>query len=310
MGGNGRWLDVCLRNVELLLAGCEDLGIDPQPIIDALPEHVAADPKSLRKAWVSLDDFNLVFDAFVAAAGHPAHLRKASHALPRVEFSSEVFSRLMLKSWIRWVTTPAVALKPFTAATRKWTTNKLATLLYPVSRPGGNTIRIDYLRGPGGESPRAAKDDLLSVLYWIPGLAEQLAPQWPGQPNPGPVRILRVEADILTVAHGVLPGSRAELSDGVFTIDGAALGRVVWLLPDEELQDEYMGRFENLPPEDPGPVGAIPAVASNAPSARFARGRGSRWSSSRRARSSVIPTIPCPARSTNTAGVRSGSSDG
>lgn len=49
-------------------------------------------------------------------------------------------------------------------------------------------------------------------------------------------------------------------SVGVFLLDGAALGRQVWLLPDEELPEEYLGSYVDLPPGPGGPTGATPAI--------------------------------------------------
>lgn len=262
MHGGGRWLDVCLRNVSLLLAASEAMGIDPEPIYEALPEARGLSHKELSKVWVPLDQFDRALDAWVAAAGHPAHLIECGRSLKDIEFGSEAFKRIVMSGPIQYLTDPGLALSSgeVIRSASKWTTNKRFHALYEGRRRGEELFHIEYLRGPAGEPPRRAGDDLLSVIYWIRGMWEQIAPMWAGQDDPGSVELLRAEVDVFSLVDKVLPGSRRELVDGVFLVDGAAVGRVVWLLPDAEHDGRYLGDWAPVPPEPGTAGGSTPAV--------------------------------------------------
>ncbi len=258
--GAGQWLDVCLRNAALLLAACDDLGIDRAVVLDALPPGTPQDPQELNRAWVTLADFNAVMDAWVDAAGHPAHLLECGASMAAVEYGSDAIKRLLLKGPVRYLTNPSLAIEPALATFAKWNSNKDLRALYGGRRPGVELLRMDYVRGPAGQPPRDPADDVLSVLYWIRGVWQQIAPQWAGQAPVGEVRYLRLEADVFSVIDKVLPGSRRELLDGVLLVDGTAIGRVVWLVPDDELEGEYLGAWVDLPPAPGDASGATPAV--------------------------------------------------
>ncbi len=259
MGRNRQWLDVSLRNAALLLVAAERMGLDRAALVAQLPHGVPTDTRGLSKAWSSLADFNRLVDAFVAQAGHPAHLVECGLHIAAIEFGSEAFKRFLLFGPVRYLTTPGMAVREIVSTAPRWTTNKRFEAVLGGRERGREVFKLSYIRGPNGETPREPSSDILSVLYWIRGIWEQVAPQWAGQPDPGWVHVVRSECDVLSALDVVLPGSRRELEDGVLTVDGAAVGRVVWLLPDPET-GEYLGEFEDLPPDARSASGATPGV--------------------------------------------------
>ena len=242
------WPDVCLKNAVVLLKACEAMEIDPQVVYQALPSDVEHTRVALKKAWVTLAEFNRCVDAIVNALGHPAHLITVGRFASQVAFGSQHIERLLLNGILRFVTNPAIGIREIPSAARGFNVNKTWYSLTQGGNRNREIFKIVYNDGPEDTAPRDPLEDILSLLYFVRGVLEAVAPMWWRQGRIGYVRYRLVQIPILDAVHRLCPNANAVLKNNQLLIDGTPHGEVVYLCRDTELGGEFIGDHSPISP--------------------------------------------------------------
>ena len=259
---SGEWLDVCLKNAVIFLSALGAVGLDADLVWNALRVAVSETAtwtgnrlEKLAKTWVSLETYQVIENALVAALGHPAHLIKVGRHSPQVSFGfSEALEKWMLKSLIRFITSPRVAIRQVAGATKAFNHNKM--FRFVADKPDRCVFAIEYLPGPNGQV-RTAEEDSRSLLFYIRGLMESLAPIWPWQGKTGVVKYLTVNARPEALLTKELPMAAVTYHGGRLLVNGVSCGQVIYLRRDPKT-DTFLGDWTTTPTG-----GSIAAVRIN-----------------------------------------------
>lgn len=245
------WLDVCLKNIVIFLGALNAIGIDGDVVWNALRQIITDSAtwtgdrtKRLAQTWVGLEAYQVIEDAVVEALGHPYHLAKVGRHSPHVSFGwSEALEKRMLKSLIRFITSPRVAVRQVALAAKAFNVNKV--FRFVVDRPDRCIFAVDYLRGPNGKT-RDPEKDSRSLLFYIRGLFESLAPIWPLQGKHGSVKYLTVNIRPEAVLARELPDATVEYRGIWLYVNDKRRGRIIHLRRDRRT-DTFLGEYESTP---------------------------------------------------------------
>lgn len=256
------WSDVCLKNVVIYLSACIGMDIDPEVILNALPENLAdirarlterwkiacAKRKSRDKRrwdlcglaedllsgkWVTLAEYQRIEDAFVEATGHAAHLvEEGRYAGPGAFGSKRILGALLRAPLLRHLTSPWIGVRLIPSESYSFVRNKMFETV--TQGPGRAVYAIRYVPDKRTGILRTAEEDQRSLLQHIRGVLESIAPIWRFQRRPGHVRYLTVDIRPQAVLAKEWPSARLELTlEGHLLINGETYGRVVHLKRDE-----------------------------------------------------------------------------
>lgn len=242
------WLDVCLKNVVIFLGALSAMNVDGEVVWNALRQSITDSvawtgdrTKKLAQTWVSLETYQIIEDALVMALGHPAHLIKVGRHSPHVSFGfSQALENLMLKSIIRFITSPRVAIRQVARAAKAFNINKV--FRFVVDRPNRCVFAIDYKRGPNGRT-RDPEKDSRSLLFYIRGLLESLAPIWPFQGKIGSVKYLTVNVRPEILIKREMPEAEVEYQGIWLYVNGKRCGHIVYLKRDART-DTFLGEHQ------------------------------------------------------------------
>lgn len=245
------WLDVCLKNVVIFLGALSAIGIEGDVVWDALRQIIIDSAtwtgdrtKRLAQTWVGLEAYQVIENKVVEALGHPSHLAKVGRHSPHVSFGwSEALEKGLLKSFIRFITSPRVAVRQVAQATKAFNVNKM--FRFVVDRPDRCVFAIDYLRGPNGKAHHP-ENDSRSLLFYIRGLMESLAPIWPFQGKHGSVKYLTVNIRPEVLLARELPSATVEYQGVWLYVNDKRCGRIVHLRRDRHT-DTFLGDYESTP---------------------------------------------------------------
>lgn len=277
------WSDVCLKNVVIYLSACIGMDIDPEVVLNALPENLAdirarfaerwnvvnAKHKSREKRrwdlcglaedllsgkWVTLAEYQRIEDAFVEATGHATHLvEEGRYAGPGAFGSKRILGTLLRAPILRYFTTPAVGVRLVPSESSSFVRNKRFEAVTQGS--GWAVYAIRYVLDKRTGILRTAEEDQRSLLQHIRGVLESIAPIWRFQRRPGNVRYLTVDIRPQAVLAKEWPSARMELTlEGNLLINGEMYGRVVHLKRDRAT-GLFLGDYQG----DSG-SGTIPAI--------------------------------------------------
>lgn len=252
-----KWLDVCLKNVIIFLGALVASGYETEAIWSAL-RHILNQTGLITRdqllgMWVSLTDYKVIENTLADVLGHPWRLVGIGHHAPKESFGwSEALKKGLLKSFIRYITSARVAIYQIVAETKTFNNNK--TFRFIVDKMNRCVLEVEYLFGPNGER-RTAEEDYRSLLYYIRGILESLAPiWWLWEPKIGWVKYLTVNIRPEFIIRRENPKARVIIKDGYLFVDEEVYGQVVYLLRDRETQT-YLGDYQ----EESGD-GTIPAI--------------------------------------------------
>lgn len=240
------WLDVCLKNVVIFLVAAKHLGFDPNIIWAALRratnEVSSWSRERLAKTWLALGAYQTIEDSVIETTGHAYHLIEVGRFSPEASFGlSETLEKFMLKSMIRYITSPRVAVRQVAIATRGFTQNK--QIWFVVDEPDHAVLQVIYPDGPGGIRRRASSD-YRSLLFWIRGVLESLAPIWPWQAKIGAVKYLTVNVRPDIIIKREWPEAEVEIRDNHLLVNGEEYGHIVHLIPETD-SGALLGRYKN-----------------------------------------------------------------
>lgn len=239
-----------MRNLVLLCqAASTRFGLDPQMIMDALPSSIP--PVSLK--WIMendrarlarvLDGHNITVEAYnqiaqplLTAAGHHDHFRRVGHAANEVSFGLEVLQKLFARTLLRPFMTPFALYAELPNGSLAWNTNKH----WEVTRMNGSSVMLwcTYQHGVN------ILDDLLSIMYLIPGMNEEFPRMVLRRKAPlAAVTSLMIAAPINDVINRLVTDKRNGFGlrgDGGFSWNHQVIGQRVYVVKDEHGQ--YSGK--------------------------------------------------------------------
>lgn len=269
------WRDVnVLRNFTILLLACKKNNIDPNIILDCIPAEynvsvtaetivsmteknlVSLLEKELKGKWISMPEYNMALDRLVNALGHPWHLRKVGHHSTEVHFGAEAVKRLALRAGLRWLSTPMDGYRSLAQAAEFWNKNKWWNArLIGFARA---SLSFGYIDGPDGK--RTIVDDFHS-LRLIKGMNEVFVRAWGKTRSLATTRYRLLPVSIFEIMRKEYPSLEPELEGDILYIKvhgkRIACGEKVWVLPDNETDKIYRGRFSKKRNER---AGAIPGI--------------------------------------------------
>lgn len=250
-----KWQDICLKNIVIFLAAARRLGIDPNTIWDAT-RAATGKPfwtlRTLAQAWVTLPQYQQIENAFVTTSGHPSSLIEAGRTAAAASFGfSDSLQKFLLGGFIRFVTSPRVAMRVVDQATRAFNHNK--KFRFVVDEADHCVFEIEYVDGPHGER-RTATEDYRSILYYIPGIMESTIQIWPHQKQAGSVAYKTINITPRYVMQHEAPGATVMVNHDTLFIDFQEYGEVVHLVRDAAT-GAYLGDYQTH--AAPGTLAAI-----------------------------------------------------
>jgi class 3 adenylate cyclase len=308
------WLDVSLRNLVIMLAAATGMGVETRALLELIPRqcmkeiekssyftwdellirhvkdmerfkalkslvgHLTHLEKALCTAMVSLVDYNIIQDTFAAFLGHPWRLREAGQYAINKSFGFEAVEKLLLRTVLRWFTDPFIAISQVASGNNSFNHNKIAECFR--AGLGRAFVFYRYRKGPDGMPERSTLEDRRSLLYWIRGILEKIAPLWPSlgngwlgkfarmfypwQRRVGEVHYKVIGMSVRDLIRAEYPGLEQNLHEGVFSLrypggNWEQYGEIVVLTRQEggEFDGRYLGAWRIQEASDPSPLHGI-----------------------------------------------------
>lgn len=237
------WLSInAWRNIQLLLAGCESLGIDEEVVWSLLPNHLARKSTAQMRAdedQITLSEYDAVVKPLERVLGHIGWLRMIGRASPMIDFGLEALKRFVGTKLLGPFVTPWAAYSELNQAAAAWNTNK-AWLAYRIAQ---NKVRLVCVYLPGGPQQKTVNrlQDAGSLLHLIRGMNEALPNIFPGR-GLGKVSYRLIELPIVPLLEQWLPENmQADFDGRVLRVNNEVVGHQVWLTPDDN--NQYVGEY-------------------------------------------------------------------
>lgn len=236
-----------MRNLVLLVWACRDLDCDPECVMAHVPTRyrgmatleqiLANDKRALRKLegrGITVAEYNDMVAPLLEQLGHPDRIRFAGRAANHVSFGLEVLQKRVAGSWLgKLLLNPFMLYNELPKGSATWNTNKV----WRVVRTNGSSVmlfctyQIEHIM-----------DDLLSLMYLIPGMNEEF-PRLvlPKRAPLAQVQSLLIAAPVDDVISRLLPNQMHNFSMRGNTLrwNGREIGERVWILKDQH--GEYSG---------------------------------------------------------------------
>lgn len=269
------WRDVnVLRNFSILILACKKNNIDPNIVLECIPPEynvsvsaetvmsmseknlVALLEKELKGKWISMPAYNVALQRMVDELGHPWHLREVGHHSTAVHFGAEAVKRLALRAGLRWLSTPMDGYRSLSQAAEFWNKNKWWNArLIGFARA---SLSFGYIDGPNGK--RSIVNDFNS-LRLIKGMNEVFVRAWGENRSLAHTTYRLVPVSLFEIMRKEVPSLQPELDGDTayIYVNGERIpcGEKVWILPDDESERLYRGRYTKKRNEQ---AGAIPGI--------------------------------------------------